>query len=310
MKTMNSGIEECLRKISELSPDDIGSSEENVKQTVFVPILKCLGHHESQLEFEYPTRGQQRIDIFIKGLPEEHNVIIDTKRYDEDLNRHLDQLGQYAFLEGAMLAIIANGEEIRIYSPYMRNMPIEKKCLYVIKRMELVDNIDILERFLSRESLVNADVSEYVKEREEEVKSVYKEAKRLQNHCEGEIKKIEEQIKGLKTKIEDLQSEQKEKIENIWKSLGLEALYPRAKDKGSGGGAGEHPTEGGDYVKPGDFEYKGDGIFKLRSNPSVTLIIKKDSSIKEVKERLKSHGYQNKNYGSFVYSLKVKAGYL
>jgi len=306
---MNSGREECLRKIAELSPDDIGSSEENVKQTVFVPILKCLDHHESQLDFEYATRGL-RVDIFIKGLPEERKVIIDTKSHDEDLNRHLDQLGQYAFLEGAMLAIIANGEEIRIYSPFMHGFSFEKRCLYVIKRKELVDNIDVLERFLSRESLVKADVPKYIKEREEEVKNAYKEAKRLQNHYKGEIKKIEEQIKGLKTKIEDLQSEQKEKIENIWKSLGLEELYQRAKEKGSRGGAGELPTEGGDYVKPGDFEYKEDGIFELRSNRSVTLIIKKDSSIKEVKESLKSHGYQNKNYGSFVYSLKVKAGYL
>ncbi len=305
---MNSQSEECLRKIAELSHDAVGSSEENVKQTVFVPILKCLGHHESQLDFEYAIRGQ-RVDIFIKDLPEERKVIIDTKRYDEDLNRHLDQLGLYAHYEGAMLSIIANGEEIRIYSPYMRNIPIEKTCLYVIKREELVDNIDVLERFLSRESLVNADVPEYVKEREEEVKSVYKEAKRLQNHYEGETKKIEEQIEGLKTKISDLRRDNEEKIENIWKSLGLEALYQRAKEKGSRGDGGK-PPEGGDYVKPGDFEYKGDGIFELRSNRSVTLIIKKDSSIKEVKESLKSHGYQNKNYGSFVYSLKVKAGYL
>lgn len=306
---MNSEREECLRKIAELSPDDIGSSEENVKQTVFVPILKCLGHHESQLDFEYATRGQ-RIDIFIKGLPEEHNVIIDTKRYDEDLNRHLDQLGQYAVLEGAMLAILANGEEIRIYSPYMRNIPIEKTCLYVIKREELVDNIDVLERFLSRESLVNADVPEYVKEREEEVKKAYNEVKRLESHCDSEIKKIEEQIEGSNKKIVAFKNAKEKKITDIWESLGLDKLYQRVKDKGSGGGAVELSTEGGDYVKPGDFEYMGDGIFELRSNRSVTLIIKKDSSIKEVKERLKSHGYQNKNYGSFVFSLKVRSGYL
>ena len=307
---MNSEREECLRRIGELKPDDIGSSEENVKQTVFVPILKCLGHHESQLDFERVTTGGQRIDIFIKGLPDERKVIIDTKRYDEDLNRHLDQLGLYAYFEGAMLAIIANGEEIRIYSPFMQGFSFEKRCLYVIKRMELVDNLDVLERFLSRESLINADVPEYIKEREEELKNAYKEMERLESHYDDEIKKIKEQIEGLNTKIKDLQSEQKEKIVNIWKSLELKELYQRVKEKGSKGDAGVLPPEGGDYVKAGDFEYMSDGFFELRSNRSVNLIVKKDSSIKEVKESLEKQGYQNMNYNSFVYSLKVKAGYL
>jgi len=301
---MDSGREECLRKIAELSPDDIGSTEENVKQTVFVPILKCLGHHEIQLDFEYAIRGQ-RVDIFIKGLPEERKVIIDTKRYDEDLNKHLDQLGLYAHFAGAMLAIIANGEEIRVYSPYMKYIPFEKTCLYVIKRKELVDNIDVLERFLSRESLVKADVPEYVKEREEEVKNAYKEAKRLQNHYEGEIKKIEEQIEGLKTKISDLRRDKEEKIENIWKSLGLEALYQRAKEKGSRGGGGD-----GVYVTAGDFDYKGAGLFELKRDHSVALIVKEDTSTKEVKEILEGYGYRNKNYNGLVWKLKVRADYL
>ena len=303
---MNSESEECLRKIAELKPDDIGSSEENVKQTVFVPILKCLGHHESQLDFEYPTRGL-KVDIFIKGLPEERKVIIDTKNYNEDLNRHLDQLGQYAFLEGAMLAIIANGEEIRIYSPFMQGFPFEKRCLYVIKRKKLVDSIDVLERFLSRESLVKVDVPKYIKEREEELKNAYKEVKGLQSHYKGEIKRIEEQIEGLNAKIKDLQSEQKEKIENIWKSLGLEELY-QPREGGSGGGGVTPPP--GRYVKPRDFEYRGDGIFALRDNPSVTLSVKKNSPIAEVKKSIESRGFRNDNYGSFVYTLKVTAGYL
>ena len=306
---MNSEIEECLRKIAELSPDAIGSSEENVKQTVFVPILKCLGHHESQLDFEYAIRGQ-RVDIFIKDLPEERKVIIDTKRYDEDLNKHLDQLGQYAFLVvGAMLAIIANGEEIRIYSPFMRGFSFEKKCLHVIKRKELVDKLDVLERFLSRESLVNADVPKYVSEREELVKTAYKKEKGLQNYYDNEIKKIREQIEGLNAKIEDLQSEQKEKIENIWKSLGLEELYPRSKKKDSKGGP---PTGagGGVYVTAGDFEDKEGGFFELKRDRSVSLIIKEDTSTKEVKEILEGYGYRNKNYNGLVWKLKVRADYL
>ena len=305
---MNVESEECLRKIAELEPDDIGSTEENVKQKVFVPILKCLGHHERQLDFEYAIKGQ-RVDIFIKGLPEERKVIIDTKRYDEDLNKHLGQLGRYAFSEGAMLAIIANDEEIRIYSPFMRGFSFEKSCLYVIKRKELVDSIDVLERFLSRDSLVNADVPKYVREREDKIKNAYNEMKRLQSQYDDENKKIKEQIDGLNTKIMDLGREKKEKVENIWKSLGLEELY-QSWEKGSNGGGVTPLTGGEDYVTAGMFEYMDNGIFELRDNPSVTLIVKKDSSIREVKQSLESQGYRNRNYNSFVWSLKVKAGYL
>jgi len=205
---MNGESEECLRKIAELSPDDIGSTEENVKQTVFVPILKCLGHHERQLDFEYATRGQS------------------------------------------------------------------------------------LERFLSRESLINADVPKYIKEREEEVKNAYKEAKRLLGHYDDEIKKIKEQIEGLSTKIKDLQSEQKEKTENIWKSLGLEGLHQRANEKGSKVGEGVLPTGEGVYVTAGNFDDKGDGFFELKRDHSVALIVKEDTSTKEVKEILEGYGYR------------------
>ena len=65
---MNSEMEECLRKIAGLNPEDIGNTEENVKQTVFVPILKCLGHHESQLDFEYAI-GRRRVVLSKFFLP-------------------------------------------------------------------------------------------------------------------------------------------------------------------------------------------------------------------------------------------------
>src|SRR5436309_6428201 len=104
-------IREKLSSIIRLTRDEVGKSEENVKQKVVVPILECLGHQRTQLDFEYGT-GNKRIDIFIKDLPLDCKVIIDTKNYDEDLSDHLEQIGLYAFQEGALLALIINGEEI------------------------------------------------------------------------------------------------------------------------------------------------------------------------------------------------------
>ncbi|OHB71695.1 MAG: hypothetical protein A2W17_09235 [Planctomycetes bacterium RBG_16_41_13] len=52
-------LKEKLKRIAELTCNDIGKSEENVKQKIVVPLLECLGHHRNQLELEYGTGGKR-----------------------------------------------------------------------------------------------------------------------------------------------------------------------------------------------------------------------------------------------------------
>lgn len=56
-------IRESLRHIAHLAREDIGKSEENVKQKIVVPLLETLGHHRDQLDFER-TINKYRVDIF------------------------------------------------------------------------------------------------------------------------------------------------------------------------------------------------------------------------------------------------------
>lgn len=84
-------LKEKLKQIVELTRDEIGRSEENVKQKIVVPLLESFDHYRNQLDFEYGTGGK-RIDIFVKDLPKDCKVIIDTKNYDEDLSNHLEQI--------------------------------------------------------------------------------------------------------------------------------------------------------------------------------------------------------------------------
>ena len=81
MVEMNQAVE----RICKLRERDIGSTEENVKQKVIVPLLESLGHRREDLEFEYRTRTGGKIDILIQNVPADCKIIIDTKNYHEDL---------------------------------------------------------------------------------------------------------------------------------------------------------------------------------------------------------------------------------
>ena len=108
-------IKQAIERIAKLNESAIGPTEENVKQKVIVPILELLGHRREYLEFEYRTRTGGKMDIYIKNVPPDCKVIIDTKNYNENLNDHIEQIKNYTFDENALLTVIANGTEIRLY---------------------------------------------------------------------------------------------------------------------------------------------------------------------------------------------------
>ena len=190
-----------IYNISDLTFQEVGSSEENVKQKIIVPLLECLGHNRNNLDFEYRSESKL-IDIFIKGLPRDCKVIIDTKKYNENLDKHLDQIGFYSYKIGALLAIIANGEEIRIYSPSFKGYSFEDSLLYYIKRKNLKLDIGILQNFLSRENLISKKTKEYIAKREEEISTAFSAIDAIENGYNHHIKALEEEIKELKNKIE------------------------------------------------------------------------------------------------------------
>lgn len=219
-----------LDKLSKLKYEDIGSSEENVKQKIAVPLLGLLGHHRNDLDFEYGSRGK-RIDIFIKGLPTNCGVVIDTKRYNEDLSNHIEQIGNYAYHEGAILALMINGEEIRIYSPARRGFKFEDSLIFLIKREKLAEDksIEILKGLLLKENILNKSSKQFIIRREEElqeandkVEQIKKEAQKqieeiesIRKKAQKQIEETQENIKELSIKIEKIKEEEKENIQSI-----------------------------------------------------------------------------------------------
>lgn len=200
-----------LENISKLTHYEIGTSEENVKQKIVVPLLEILGHSRNDLDFEYGSQGK-RIDIFIKGLPVDCKIVIDTKKYNENLSNHLEQIGLYAFQEGALLALIINGEELRIYDPFFRGYSIKDSLLFSIKRVDLASNesVRILKGLLLKENILNKSIKQTIVKREEEIQEANSIIESIKNEIMGQIDKIQNEIKEL-----SLKEEEKGKIHSI-----------------------------------------------------------------------------------------------
>jgi len=222
-------IKQGIERIAKLRQSDIGSTEENIKQKVIVPLLELLGHKREDLEFEYRTRRGGKIDIFIKNVPPDCKVIVDAKNYSENLNDYVEQIKEYTFDEAALLAVIANGTEIRIYSP-LRGVAFERSLLYSFKRQELSEESawKILSDLLHNDNLQTRNVFRKLDEREREIRDAMANEERLKQECDSKIEGIdsdieakEEEIEQLKTERENLAKEAEAKVLKIWDALGL-----------------------------------------------------------------------------------------
>lgn len=226
---MNAELKQAIEKIAKLTEKDVGPQEENVKLKIVVPLLELLGHKRENLQFEYSTQGGGRIDIFIKNVPRDCKVLIDTKSYNERLDDHIDQIKKYTSDEGALLAIIANGSEIRIYSLF-RGVAFEKSLLYSIKREDIVKESvwATLTDILQIESLKNRTVHKKIDERERQIKDVMAQEENVMHEYENKTEGIDidiqtknEEIERLIKEKENLEKEAENKISDIWANIDL-----------------------------------------------------------------------------------------
>ncbi len=218
-----------VSRIVRLSEKEVGATEENVKQKIMVPLLEILGHRRQDLEFEYTTRTGGRIDIFIKNVPIDCKVLIDTKNYSENLANYVDQIKEYTFSESALISILVNGTDIWIYSP-LRGVSFERSMLYSIRRENLSKEpeLQILDNLLSYENLKNRKVIDYISFRENQIKDVMTKEEGIKDDFEKTIEGINEEIESKKGEIEQLEKERirlKESIElgigKLWETLAL-----------------------------------------------------------------------------------------
>ena len=227
-----------LSELAALSREEIGRSEENVKQKFVVPLLEALNHGRNQLDFEYGS-GSRRIDIFVKDLPPDCKLIIDTKNYDEDLSNHLEQIGLYAFQEGALLSLLINGEEIRIYDAFFRGFSFKDSLLYSFKRSELTDERVYvpLMNLLSRDSLISKKTKDFIINREKEIIELY------------------DTVATIKKDFADKRSELNAKREAMYKDLDNLQTQIRTITEQSDGLDAQMSEKIGEYLQLADLPY-------------------------------------------------------
>jgi len=203
-----------LKKLYELSTktaNDTGVSENNVKYKFIIPFLECFGYKDKEIDFEHAAQGN-RIDIFIQS---DYGIVIETKAYNINLDQHIDKLKIYCDAKRPVLAIIANGEEIRFYSPFWRSKKdFRDTIIYSIKRSDLTNNdtVNRLEKIISKDNLYNGLIDENIQEREKELNDFTKNYHKIKEEFKDKEQIIINQISSLNIQITEFEKQRNDII--------------------------------------------------------------------------------------------------
>lgn len=127
------------------------TNEENVKIKVILPILKqVLGYNDSEFDFEKNVR-HKHIDIAIlyKNKPK---IIVEIKKLDEKLDRHIDQALEYAYSSQIRPILLTNGTEFRLYLSFAEGITNpQDRMVFKIKLNEIIDKYAIFSTWLHKD---------------------------------------------------------------------------------------------------------------------------------------------------------------
>ncbi len=126
------------------------ASEEATKQGAILPIIARLGWDRDNIRQVCPefSAGNGRVDYCLR-LSEQSKVFIEAKRMNEDLNRHEEQLLDYAFRQGVELAVLTNGILWWFYLPLSEGSWDERKFFAIdLQNQETAVAADYFHKFL------------------------------------------------------------------------------------------------------------------------------------------------------------------
>ena len=162
-----------------------------------------------------------------------------TIRYNEELDDHIDQVKNYAFDEAALLAVLANGTEFKIYAQ-LRGVAFERSLLHVIQRGDVGKESvwQTLATYLGFDNLKDGSVHGKIADRERQIKGAMANEGTLRQDFEGNLKELKLKIDGMEDELAQLKQQEvflvKElevKIAQVWEALDLP---PRAVDAAVG----------------------------------------------------------------------------
>ncbi len=146
--------------IDRLRSAPVPASEEAAKFQIIGPVLKALGwdpaRHEDVL-FEHTVGGNKggRVDIALNG-PDHIVALVEAKAPSQDLNKHVDQVIQYAFHEGTDICVLTTGFEWWLYLPREAGPPSKRRFATLSIRNDPIEQLthDFL-TFLGKDNLLS-----------------------------------------------------------------------------------------------------------------------------------------------------------
>lgn len=150
---MPDNLEDLLARLRE-SKSLFLSSEEATKQGAILPILAKLGWDRDNIQEVRPeySVGSGRVDYCLRT--DDRSVFLEVKRANEELERHQEQLLDYAFRQGVKLAILTNGFLWWFYLPLSEGSWEQRKFFTVdIQQREASVAATHFRRFLKKEAV-------------------------------------------------------------------------------------------------------------------------------------------------------------
>jgi len=147
---MPDNLEELLSRLRE-SQSLFLSGEEATKQGAILPILAKLGWDRDNIQEVRPeySVGSGRVDYCLRTG--DRSVFLEVKRANEALERHQEQLLDYAFRQGVKLAILTNGLVWWFYLPLSEGSWEQRKFFTVdIQQQEASAASAHFQRFLGK----------------------------------------------------------------------------------------------------------------------------------------------------------------
>lgn len=138
--------------ILEYKRDLAGANEETTKQYVVLPILRALGWDDANLASmevlpECRTADGGEVDYALK-VGRSPDLFVECKRWNEPLDRHEDQIVNYASNSNVPVAVLTNGKVWRFYLSKKEGLPVSERNFCDIDNEDIDEAVINLEKYL------------------------------------------------------------------------------------------------------------------------------------------------------------------
>jgi hypothetical protein len=218
--------------LRELADSHVGRTEGDVVLRFATPLLERLGYSRDEMSIEH---GKLDVSVDVSG--KKRWIVVETKRPNVKLDTGLQQLEGYCNRVRPLVAVLTNGNETRIYSPFWKGRrSFARTLLFSFAREELrdVDLVLGLRQVLSKENLESRLAKEAVERREKEIEAAEEEivhiADEVRYKLEALLSKLDELTKAvqrLKEELDRVSDDSKGLIADVQKETKLRRTPPK-----------------------------------------------------------------------------------